>query len=102
MERYKVVHDRQGGEFGMDRNYTEEQWRKQALEWCWVDDDAHLAEMVMAVDNGYVIDFISGMWDLEFAKVGGDESISKEDEDAFCELTAEEYYDLRFGEKEDD
>lgn len=46
MTRYRVVRDLQGGEFGTGRDYTLEQWCKQALEWCYIDENDELAEFL--------------------------------------------------------
>lgn len=35
---YQVVHDRQGGMFGFDRQYTVRDWVCQAVEWLYMDE----------------------------------------------------------------
>lgn len=35
---YEVIEDRQGGEFGMNRQYTLKEWIDQAFEWLDMDD----------------------------------------------------------------
>lgn len=35
---YEVIEDRQGGEFGMDRQYTLKEWIDQAFEWLYMDE----------------------------------------------------------------
>ncbi len=70
--RYRVSRDLQGGEFGMYRDYTVEQWREQAMEWADMDDNDGLAETLAELPADEVIGFISEMWGLEFRKVRKD------------------------------
>lgn len=70
--RYRVVADLQGGEFGMGRDYTVEQWRNQAMEWADMDEDDGLAETLADLPRDEVLDFISNMWALKFRKVRKD------------------------------
>lgn len=70
--RYRVVADLQGGEFGMGRDYTIEQWRKQAIEWADMDENDGLAETLADLPRDEVLDFISNMWELKFRKVRKD------------------------------
>lgn len=70
--RYRVVADLQGGEFGMGRDYTVEQWRNQAMEWADMDENDGLAETLADLPRDEVLDFISNMWELKFRKVRKD------------------------------
>lgn len=76
MIRYRVVKDYQGGEFGTGRDFTIEQWVKQALEWCYVDENDALAELLMFnyhnMKNTAILDFISEIWQIQFRKVRKD------------------------------
>lgn len=76
MKRYKVVRDRQGGAFGMGRNYTIKEWIQQARDWCWADDNDDLdneLERLQKNHKGYsdwdILNIISDIWDIEFAEV---------------------------------
>lgn len=43
MKLYEVVADLQGGDFAMNRQYTIEQWREQAIDWLKQDDADEIA-----------------------------------------------------------
>ncbi len=70
--RYRVTEDLQGGEFGMYRDYTVEQWRAQAIEWATTDDNDGLVETLQSLDEKDVLRFISELWALRFRKVRKD------------------------------
>ena len=57
--RYRVSEDLQGGEFGMYRDYTVEQWRNQAIEWATMDDNDGLVESLCQLKQHEVIGFIA-------------------------------------------
>ena len=72
-KKYIVIHDHQGGNFGMYRDYTPKEWKNQALEWCEQDD---LEEMYEFIEKEYVgenlekiIDEIQQTWDLEIVEL---------------------------------
>ena len=44
-KKYIVIHDHQGGNFGMYRDYTPKEWKNQALEWCEQDDLEEMYEL---------------------------------------------------------
>ena len=69
MKYYRVIKDLQGGEFGMYRVYTEEQWREQALEWAEMDENDFLIKTLKKLPNEKIIPFISDIWALEFTEV---------------------------------
>lgn len=103
MERYRVVRDLQGGEFGMGRDYTIEQWRKQGLEWCWVDDNYGLGKTLNNLPKEEVIRFIEIIWDLEFRKVRKDKKkFDKHDLTDFEDETLYEFFNKRFGYMKDE
>ena len=97
MDRYRVVRDLQGGEFGMGRDFTIEQWRKNALEWCYSDDNYELAKELYKLPQEEVIEFISFLWALEFKKVRKDKKINQSDIEAYEDETLDEFYHARFG-----
>ena len=70
--RYRVSEDLQGGEFGMYRDYTVEQWRNQAIEWATMDDNDGLVESLCQLKQHEVIGFIAELWGLKFRKVRKD------------------------------
>lgn len=67
MKKYRVVNDLQGGEFGMGRDYTIQEWREQANE--WLDMDGSEEDFMELVADNEVIDYIAEYWDLEFLEV---------------------------------
>lgn len=79
MHKYRVVRDYQGGEFGMGRDYTAEEWLEQMLEWRTADglDDEDTERergyWAKAIKTPYgesmLIDYIAEIWQLEFEKV---------------------------------
>ena len=102
MDRYRVVKDLQGGEFGMGRDFTIEQWRKNALEWCYSDGNHELAEELYKLPQEEVIEFISLLWSLEFKKVRKDKKIDQSDIEAYEDETLDEFYHTRFDYTQED
>jgi hypothetical protein len=99
MERYYVYQDLQNTDFAMGRCYTIEQWRKQALEWCYIDENYDLAEILYNMKNEYILDAISELWALIFRKCRKDRKhFSKDDLNDFEDETLEEFYNKRFKE----
>ena len=70
---YEVVEDLQGGEFGMGRQYTIEEWKQQALEWAWQDDAEELIEFLENMKEAKIIEFIEWVWDLKIEEVKNNE-----------------------------
>lgn len=66
---YRVVEDLQGGEFGMGRDFTIEEWREQAIEWAEMDEHYGIIETLKVMKKDNVIDFISEIWALRFEEV---------------------------------
>lgn len=71
MKKWRVVRDLQGGCFGMDRYYTLKEWREQAITWSDMDDDFETVRQLKRyeIKNKDLLDFISGVWGLEFEEV---------------------------------
>ena len=74
MKRYRVVRDLQGGEFGMDRDYTIKEWLQQARDWCRADDNDELDNVLERMDkegesDNNILDLISDIWQIEFEEV---------------------------------
>lgn len=74
MKKYRVVRDLQGGEFGMDRDYTIKEWIQQARDWCWADDNDELDTVLERMDkegesDNNILDLISDIWQIEFEEV---------------------------------
>lgn len=68
-KRYRVSADLQGGDFGMGRIYTVEQWREQAIDWADMDEHDGLIETLKALPKDEVLDEIAEFWQLEFEEV---------------------------------
>lgn len=67
--RYYVVKDLQGGSFGMDRFYTIEQWREQALDWLDADDaDDETKEVWKNMPEDKLIENISDFWQIRLER----------------------------------
>ena len=66
---YKVVRDLQGGEFGMYRIQTIEDWREQAIEWADMDEHDGVVEELKNLPLDEVIDYIAEFWQLEFKEI---------------------------------
>lgn len=103
MTRYRVVKDLQGGEFGTGRDYTLEQWCKQALEWCYIDENDELAEFLYRYykecTDKQLLAFIGEIWALEFKKVRKDKkNFDKWDLTAYEDESVDNFYKNRFGE----
>lgn len=76
IKRYRVVRDRQGGAFGMDRDYTIDEWIQQARDWCFADDNDDLDNEFERLQKNHkdyndwdILNIISDIWDIEFAEV---------------------------------
>lgn len=71
MKKWRVVRDLQGGCFGMDRDYTLKEWREQAIEWSYADEDFEAVRQLKRyeIKNKDLLAFISGIWELEFEEV---------------------------------
>lgn len=95
-QRYKVVEDLQGSEFGMGISYTIEQWQKRALEWCHSDDNKELAKYIYNLPQNDIMDFISEMWSIKFAPVDSNEQIDESSLTDYIDETLQEFYEARF------
>lgn len=102
--RYRVVVDFQGGEFAMYRDYTIEQWKKQALEWCYMDDNDELAEALYndykRFDDKTILLEIGEIWAIQFRKVRKDKKDFSKWEEDYKNETLEEFYQTRFKQEE--
>lgn len=68
-KKYRVIRDLQGGEFGMGRDYTIEEWREQAIEWADMDENDDLIAVLEVLKEDKVIEFIGVLWALEFEEI---------------------------------
>ena len=102
MNYYVVANDKQGGEFGMGRCYTAEQWGKQAME--WADSDGSEDADHWLLDSGdwenedELICNIADYWEIVFARLN--EEQKKEYENYLKEIDAKERRTAGFGWKE--
>lgn len=67
-ETYYVAEDYQNTEFGMQRNYTLQEWREQALEWADMDENDDLIAVLETIKDEKLLDFISEIWQIRFEK----------------------------------
>ncbi len=89
--RYCVVADLQGTDFGFGRDYTLDQWRIQAYEWCYMDDNYDLMLDVKNCPDNKLLQFIGVVWGLEFKKVRKDKK-HLESADEYAGETPETYF----------
>jgi hypothetical protein len=77
-KKYRVVEDYQGGSFGMDRDFTAEEWLEQMAEWQDADgcDDEDIKNSVAywqkKIEDGEeqdLIDYIAEVWTIRFEEV---------------------------------
>lgn len=95
--RYYVFKDLQNTDFAMNRYYTIEQWQKQALEWCFVDDNKMLAKYIYKLPHNQILKFIEEVWLLKFRKCRKDKkSFARSDFEDFEDETLKQYYKARF------
>lgn len=88
MKKYRVIKDLQGGEFGMGRDYTAEEWLEQAYEWRESDDSwgdcegggldtpqgflGYWRDVIKDGREQELIDYIADIWSLEFKEIKGE------------------------------
>lgn len=78
MNYYIVVRDKQGGEFGMHRAYTAEEWSEQAMEWASQDGSEDVDSWALKnykSEHDLMCD-IACVWDLEF-KIADTEQVEE-------------------------
>ena len=92
-KRYKVVCDNQGGEFGMNRNYTLDQWRKQAIEWCYHDENFGMMKEIYEIDDQDLLDDIAEIWDIEFAEMEDGDEMKNMDYADFEDITTDKMFE---------
>lgn len=67
-ETYYVAEDYQCTDFGMQRNYTLQEWREQAIEWADMDENDDLIAILETIKDEKLLDFISEIWQVRFEK----------------------------------
>lgn len=67
-ETYFVSEDYQQTEFGMQRNYTLQEWREQAIEWADIDENDDLIAVLETIKDEKLLDFIAEIWQIRFEK----------------------------------
>ena len=98
-KRYKVIKDNQGSYFGMERNFTISQWRKQAMEWCYADENYGIMKELYETKDEEVLDTIAEIWDIEFAETGENDGLRERDIAEFEDETLDDYFSRRFDEE---
>ena len=68
-ELYVCTKDYQGGNFGIGRVHTVEQWRNIAITWAETDDNNEYADYLEVLREDRVIDEIKEMWQLEIVPI---------------------------------
>lgn len=88
-KRYLVVKDLQGsGTFGMNRVLTNKEWKEQALDWCYVDDNGEMYKYFREQKASEKLTmFIGEFWDLLIEKYDPDNKEHQELLEAWgCEI----------------
>lgn len=91
LKRYCVSEDFQGGDFGKDRDYTIDQWRKQAYTWCYLGESYGLMKIIKEIPDEELLDFISEVWCIKFREVRKNKKHLKNAND-WNEITANKLY----------
>lgn len=79
-ELYVCTKDYQGGNFGIGRVHTVEQWRNVAITWAEADDSDEYVDYFKVVREDRIIDAIKEIWQLEIVPINdlfGDVYITK-------------------------
>ena len=92
--RYYVCEDLQGGSFGMGRDFTIDQWRMQAYEWCFMDENYEVMKIIKDTPDNEVLDWIAEYWALRFKKVRKDKKHLSAGSNDFTEyITPDTYFE---------
>lgn len=67
--KFICVRDLQGGSFAVGRVLTAKEWKKQALEWCYQDDNEEYAKFLKKVPKKDIVGEIASMWDLQIIAI---------------------------------
>lgn len=95
-KRYKVVCDNQGGDFGKGRNYTLDQWRKQAMKWCYADENFGIMKEIYEIEDEDLLDDIAEIWDIEFAEMEVGDEMEKGDYTDLEDITVDKMFEECF------
>ena len=81
MKKFICINDLQGGTFGVGACGTYIQWRKKAMEWCYMDDHYGLLYNLKTykIKNSELINFISYYWDIEIVEYNEDTNYNLEE-----------------------
>lgn len=91
---YYVCEDLQGGSFGMGRDFTIDQWRMQAYEWCFMDENYEVMKIIKDTPDNEVLDWIAEYWALRFKKVRKDKKHLSAGSNDFTEyITPDTYFE---------
>ena len=93
---YRVVEDLQGTSFAMDRDFTIEQWRKNAIEWCFMDENFGLMKEIYEADSTEVLDIISEVWTIRFEATKENDKVNEADREAYSEESLDGFFTERF------
>ena len=96
---YRVVKDYQGTGFAMDRDFTIEQWRKQAIEWCFMDENFGLMKEIYEADSTEVLDIISEVWTIRFEATKENDEVDEKDKEVYSDESLDGCFKERFDEE---
>lgn len=98
-KRYKVDIDYENGDFGKGRYFTISQWRKQAMEWCFADENFGLMKELYETKDEEVLDTIAEVWNVQFAEIDENDKLRDSDYADFEDETLDEFFEARFDKK---
>lgn len=98
-KRYKVDIDYENGDFGKGLYFTISQWRKQAMEWCFADENYGLMKELYETKDEKVLDTIAEVWGVHFAEVDENDKLRDSDYANFEDETLDEFFESRFDEE---
>lgn len=98
-KRYKVDIDYENGDFGKGRYFTISQWRKQAMEWCFADENFGLMKELYETKDEEVLDTIAEVWSVHFTEIDKDDKVRESDYADFEDETLDEFFESRFDEE---
>lgn len=67
---YINIDDYQGGTFALGRIGTLKKWREQAMDWCYMDDNYELYNLLKyyKIKNDRLIEVINDIWSIDIVE----------------------------------
>ena len=86
-KQFICIKDLQGAGWAIGYYGTFKQWREKAMDWCYIDDNYSLYNMLKyyKIKNSELIDFIQDYWEIEIVEYDKNKDYDLEQEN-YCEL----------------